>query len=254
MNDMKKFNFKILGLIAITAILATSCGLKKMVKKYPTVSAKYEMVPNQPLETNGTSDYTMKIKVTVKGTIPPKYFHKKAIVEFTPVLKYDGGSTSLKKYTITGQKVKEPKGDIQINKKMGGSFTYSDIIVYKPEMNKSELVVNPVAKLKKKVINLDKRGDFKLCDGVIYTSTRVGKDEDISIADHGYEKETFVTKSGNIYFAYNDAKLNMKIELNKKPENVTKLKELTDFINLGLKFFSQLFKRFIGFVIASSSG
>ncbi len=232
---MKKFNFKILGLIAMTAILATSCGLKKMVKKYPTVSAKYEMIPNQPLETNGTTDYTMKINVTVKGTIPPKYFHKKAIVEFTPVLKYDGGSTELKKYTITGEKVKEPKGDMTISKKTGGSFTYTDVIVYKPEMNKSDLVVNPVAKLKKKTINLDKKGDFTLGYGVIYTSTRVGKDEDLSVADHGYEKETFVTKSGNIYYAYNDAKINMKLEQNKKPENVTKLKELTDFVNLSLK-------------------
>jgi tetratricopeptide (TPR) repeat protein len=177
----------------------------------------------------------MKINVTVKGTIPPKYFHKKAIVEFIPVLKYNGGQTELKKYVITGEKVKEPKGDITITKKSGGSFTYTDVIVYKPEMNKSELVVNPVAKLKKKTTNLDKKGDFKLGDGVIYTATRVGKDEDLSIADHGYEKETFVTKSGNIYYAYNDAKINMKLDQNKKPENVTKLKDLNDFINLGLK-------------------
>ncbi len=229
MNDMKKFNFKILGLIVVIAILATSCGLKKMVKKYPDV--KYEIKPNEPLETNGTSDYTMKIKVNVSGTIPPKYFHKKATVEFVPVLKYDGGSTELKKYTLTGEKV-EPKGDIIITKKNGGSFSYTDEIVYKPEMNKSELVVNPTAKLKKKSLGL---GERKLNDGVIYTSTRVGQDEDITIAPDGYEKETFVSKSGNIYYAYNDAKINMKLEQNKKPENVTQLQDLTTFINTGLK-------------------
>jgi len=232
---MKKFNFRILGLIALIAIVATSCGLKKMVKKYPTVSAKYEMVPKEPLEANGTSDYSLKVKVTVKGTIPPKYFHKKAIVEFTPVLKYEGGQTELKKYVITGEKVKEPKGDITMTKKGGGNFTYTHTFDYKPEMNKSELMVNPVAKLKKKTTNLDKKGDFKLGDGVIYTCTRVGKDEDLTLAEHGYEKETFVTKSGNIYYAYNDAKINMKLEQNKKPENAAKLQDLTDFINLGLK-------------------
>jgi len=231
MNDMKKFNFKILGLVALIAIVATSCGLKKMVKKYPNV--KYEILPNQPLETNGTSDYTQKINVKVKGTIPPKYFHPKVTVEFVPVLKYDGGTTTLKTLTIVGQKVKTDVTPVTvISKKTGGTFEYNDVIVYKPEMNKSELVVNPTAKLKKKSLGL---GERKLNDGVIYTSTRVGQDEDPSLAEHGYEKETFVTKNGNIYFAYNDAKLNMKLAQNQKPENVTKLKELTDFISLGLK-------------------
>ena len=71
---MKKTNLKFLAtLLAITTLL-WGCGLGKMVKKYPEV--KYEVKP-EVLETNGG-----KISVTVTGTIPAKYFNKKATAAF----------------------------------------------------------------------------------------------------------------------------------------------------------------------------
>ena len=167
---MRSISFKIVAAIIVVAAVLSGCGLTKMQKKYETV--KYEVTPTV-LETNGG-----KISVTIKGTIPVKYFNKNATVEFAPVLKYDNGTTALKPMTLQGEKIKG-SGTL-IKNKEGGTFTYTDVIDYKPDMNKSELIVNPKASLKKKSINL---GERKLCDGVIYTSERIEKEGDVLLAE-----------------------------------------------------------------------
>ena len=220
---MKKTNLKFLAtLLAITTLL-WGCGLGKMIKKYPEVT--YKVVP-EVLETNGG-----KINVTVTGTVPAKYFNKKAVVDFTPVLKFNGGEYALKSLTLQGEKA---KGDgTVINSKTGGSFTYTDVVTYKPEMNKSELLVDCKAKLGKKEAVLTSR---KLADGVIYTSTRVVSDEKsvLSIKENTpelptLEKSVPVTKTADIYFAYEKSDINMKVPGNMKEENIKKFNELKEF-------------------------
>lgn len=170
-----KSKFFSISFLAIV-LLFTSCDIQKMAKKYDTV--KYKTTP-QVLETHGG-----KINVSVKGNIPPKYFGKKVVVDFTPVLKWDGGSYTCKSIKIGGEK--SEGSDVKINKKGGGSFTWSDVITYQPEMNSSELVVNAKATKGKKTVEF---GEVKLADGVIYTSTRIGRDEDLALAEHGYKKK-----------------------------------------------------------------
>jgi outer membrane protein OmpA-like peptidoglycan-associated protein len=193
-----------------------------MAKKYDTV--KYETTP-QVLETHGG-----KINVSVKGNIPPKYFGKKVVVDFTPVLKWDGGSYTCKSIKIGGEK--SEGSDVKINKKGGGSFTWSDVITYQPEMNSSELVVNAKATKGKKTVEF---GEVKLADGVIYTSTRIGRDEDLALAEHGYKKEVIVSKTATLYFDYNSSKLYDNQKLNKLEENKKLVQELKDFIALNWK-------------------
>ncbi|MFA6923923.1 MAG: hypothetical protein WC223_06680 [Bacteroidales bacterium] len=218
---MRKMNLKSLAAMIVVALIVASCGLGKMVKKYPTV--KYEVTP-EVLETNGG-----KISVTVNGTIPPKYFHKKAIVDFTPVIKYDGGEVALKTLTLQGEKA---KGDGTVIKYTdGGSFSYTDIVAYKPEMNKSELRVNAKAKLKKEV----PLGDRKLADGVIYTSERINEDYISNAADHKFQKEELVTNTANLYFPFAESKIDMKLPNNKKKENADLLNALKEFSVNGWK-------------------
>jgi len=220
---MKRINILVIAVLAISVLMISGCGLKKMVKKYDTV--KYEATPN-PLEMHG-----QKIKVTVKGTIPDKYFHKKASFVFTPVLKYDGGSTTLKSITLKGEKSKVD--GILIKKKGTGTFTYEDVIDYVPAMNKSELHANAKAKIKKKEAEMK---EVKLADGVKYTPVRIGHGETV-LADppHGYEIETIISKTANIYFQQNLHNEDWNLPYNKKPENIAALKELYYFINLGWK-------------------
>jgi hypothetical protein len=50
------------------------------------------------LETHGG-----EVDVTIRGTYPENYFNKKAIVEVTPVIVYDGGETALKSIMLQGK-------------------------------------------------------------------------------------------------------------------------------------------------------
>lgn len=221
---MKRISILTFTALLLTGLfMMTGCGLKKMVKKYNLV--RYETAPN-PLETHG-----QKIKVTIKGSIPEKYFHKKATVEFTPVLKYEGGSTTLKSITLQGEKV--VGSGIVMNKKTSNTFTYEDVIDYKPAMNKSQLVVNCKAKLKKKEVEL---GEVKLADGVIYTSERIGKGENVMpVPPHGYEKEVIVEKTASIFFQQNKSALDWNQPYNKMSENIQAINDLKAFLQNGWK-------------------
>lgn len=227
---MRNANLKVLAALVLAVFLVSGCGLSKMVKKYNTV--KFKATP-EVLETHGG-----KIAVTVDGTIPAKYFHKKATVEFTPVLKYGTGETKLKTITLQGEKA---IGDGQkVGYKSGTSFNYTDVIDYNPAMNASELNVNPKASLKKKSVNL---GEVKLADGVIYTSERVGRDfDDLQVAEHGYELETIIGEAANLYFEYNKSNLNQNMSLNKDQVAKDKLAALDTFLmkNWKIKAFEVL--------------
>lgn len=217
---MKKLG-KILFLATVVIFVTSCCGLKKMVKRYDEV--KHISNP-EVLETHGG-----KVAVEIRGTFPDKYFDKRAVVEFQPVLKYEGGTLPLKSIKIKGEKVKEGEGST-IKKKGGGSFTYVDTFDFIPEMKSSQLVVNAKGSRKKKSAEFS---EIKLADGVIATSTRIGWDEEPALAAHGYAGPKTITKKANHYFDYNDARLLSAQKLNKKQENIDKIKELQNFIELG---------------------
>ncbi|MEI6695165.1 MAG: hypothetical protein WCO13_03765 [Bacteroidota bacterium] len=232
---MKNKSIKLLSALFLVTILFSSCNsLSKMVKKYGEV--KYEVTPN-PLEVHGD-----KVVITIKGTIPAGYFNKNAAAYMQPVLKYEGGSTTLKSVYLKGEKV-QGEGTT-INSKTGGSFSYSDVIDYKPEMNKSQLVVNPIAHLAKKeavkesstrenVKVLKKAvelGETKLADAMIYTSQRIKPLGTTILTPDGYEKETIANKKATLYFLVNVFNLNFKIDLNKTVEAQLGVKELNEYI------------------------
>ena len=214
----------------------TGGNLKEMEKKYGLV--KYETTP-PVLTEKGDS-----VAVTIKGTFPPKYFAQKAAMYFEPELKYAGGSYPLKPMHIKGEKV---QGDGTLIKyKEGGTFTYTTVFPYKPEMNTSELVVAPIIyeakektyakkdeiKTKAKFIALP---DRKLVPGVIYTPTRILNDQTTLIADHGYKKEVIQSKTGVIYFKKNMYDLDFKHGINKTNDAKDLLTSLKDFIQQGWK-------------------
>ena len=127
---MKKFKFNYLVSIVTAVVFLSSCGgLKKMADK--ATDLKNNVTPN-PLEMHAE-----KVPVTIAGTIPPKYFDKKAILVVTPVLKYGTAEYALKTQTLQGEKVKD--NNPVISYKQGGSFNYTDVIPYADAMRVSEL-------------------------------------------------------------------------------------------------------------------
>ena len=221
---------KLFSALALSAMILSSCGLGKMVKNYPLV--KYEMQP-EVLETHGG-----QISVKVNGTIPEKYFHKKAVVEITPYLEFEGGTKELSKTILKGEKA-QGSGTV-INKKSGGSFTWSETFPYDPKYNASDFKVKATATLGKEPLTL---GVLKLGDGVIYTSTRIVNDEELLVADKEtarklgmdlseyYETETIITETGDIYYVVNRDELNFRYELNKTDAAKAGLEELKAFLD-----------------------
>ncbi len=199
---------------------------KKMAADFEKV--QLEAIPS-PLEERGDS-----IEVTIKGTFPPKYFDKKAVMCFTPVLKYDGGETAFETMNFKGEAV---AGDgTLVSYANGGSFSYTSKIPYDPAMEVSELVVAPVIYTYEGEIydnsqSAQENGskmfvapERKLDDGTIHTSKYLRNTEVLAWAPHAYEKITISTVQSDLYFRVNRSTLNWKIPLNKDDENYDKLK------------------------------
>jgi tetratricopeptide (TPR) repeat protein len=156
---MKKIrNYFILVLAAV--FLGSCSGLNKMKKEAGDI--KYEVTP-KVLEAHGGM-----VDLTIKGSFPEKYFNKKATLEVTPVLTYEGGETPFDKVQVLqGEKVQANNKVISYT---GGDFTYTSSIPYTDAMKKSELVLRTTAKMNDKSLDFD---PLKLADGVIATSTLV---------------------------------------------------------------------------------
>ena len=212
------------------------CNVKSMEKNYGLV--KFETTP-AVLTKKGDS-----VVVTIKGTFPEKYFCPKAAMYFEPVVKYEGGSYTLKPMHLMGEKI---TGDgTMIKYKEGGSFTYTTMFPYKPEMAVSELVVAPIVyEAKDKVIT--KKDEIKinakyaempsrdLAPGIINTDMLVSLDMIPTIADHGYQKEVLVSKTGVIYFRINVFNLDLKFDLNKAKPAQDNLADVVAFVKQGWK-------------------
>ena len=144
-------------LMAIVVALFSSCT------KMGPLSADYFTVTPQVLEAVGG-----KVPATINGKFPEKYFKKKAVVEVTPVLKWNGGEAKGQSATFQGEKVEG--NDQTISYKVGGNYTMRTSFDYVPEMANSELWLEFKAKIGKKEITIPA---VKVADGVISTSELV---------------------------------------------------------------------------------
>ncbi|MCD8184094.1 MAG: tetratricopeptide repeat protein [Bacteroides sp.] len=145
-------------LVALVAVLA-SCS------KMGELSSDYFTVTPQVLEAVGG-----KVPATINGKFPEKYFKKKAVVEVTPVLRWDGGEAKGQSVVFQGEKVEG--NDQTISYQAGGSYTMRTSFDYVPEMAKSELYLEFEAKVGNKEIVIPA---VKVADGVISTSELIGQ-------------------------------------------------------------------------------
>ncbi len=182
--------------LAATVVLSSCNSLNKMASKYGTVS--YSVTPN-PLEMHGDS-----IKVAISGKFIPKYYWVKATVKVTPVIKTPSGEVELKSKTFVGPKVKNPAKDAQVIAKEGGSFSYNDIIAYKPEMTNStlELKANGSYKSKSKDFPQVKIADATIITPLLVSNevkTLMGKGEMPKTQTFGYDANiNFLINQSNV--------------------------------------------------------
>ena len=143
-----------LPLVALLVIALSSCG------KMGELSSDYFTTNPEVLEAVGG-----KVPVTITGKFPEKYFKKNAIVEVTPVLRWNGGEAKSQPATFQGEKVQG--NDQTIAYKAGGTYTMKANLDYVPEMAKSELYLDFKIKRGKKESTIP---SVKIADGVIATS------------------------------------------------------------------------------------
>lgn len=145
-------------------LMAMVVALSSCSNKMGALSSDYFTVTPQVLEA-----VAGKVPATINGKFPEKYFNKKAVVEVTPVLKWEGGQVKGQPAVFQGEKVEG--NDQAISYKMGGNFTMKTVFDYVPEMAKSELYLEFNAKVGKKTIAIPA---VKVADGVISTSELLG--------------------------------------------------------------------------------
>ena len=144
-----------LPLLLLMVVAFSSCS-----KKMGALSSDYFTTTPQVLEA-----VAGQVPVTINGQFPAKYFKKKAVVEVTPVLRWDGGEAVGTPAVFQGEKVEG--NDPTISYKLGGNYTMRTSFTYVPEMAKSELYLVFNAKVGKKTVNIPA---VKIADGVIATS------------------------------------------------------------------------------------
>ena len=151
-----KFFLSLVGALMLAAFSACSSKMGELSSDYFTVTP-------QVLEAvNG------QVPATINGKFPEKYFNKKAIVEVTPVLRWEGGEAKGQPSVFQGEKVQG--NDQTISYKMGGNYTMKTSFDYVPEMAKSELYLEFKATVGKKTVEIPA---VKIADGVIATSELV---------------------------------------------------------------------------------
>ena len=197
--------------IRLSVIAASLLALCSCSNKLGELSADYFTVTPQMLEAvNG------EVPATISGTIPAKFFPKKAVITVTPVLKWDGGSANGDAYTFIGEKV---EGNSQvISYKNGGNITMKTSFDYVPEMAKSELYLEFAAKVKKKTKSMPA---VKVADGVLATAelyTHTTASTKPAYAQDAFQRIIKQAQQANIMFLIQQANLRYS-ELNSAQMN-----------------------------------
>lgn len=206
---MNTFRFLKLTAIAATATLFAACGgLNTMLKDAPTVT--YKVDPN-PLQMHADS-----VAVTITGQYPAKFFNKKAVMEVTPVLKWEGGELAYKTQTLQGEAV-EANATI-ISFETGGSFNYTAKIPFQEGMEISKLVIRAKATVKDKSVEFP---ELEIGQGVITTPNLVHLTANEIEAMHQFKKVESLTASADINYVINQAVIRPK-EL--KDQDITAFK------------------------------
>ena len=200
-----------MSLVAVGMLFSSCDALKKM--KQGAEDVKYTVNP-PVLELVGN-----EVAISVNGTYPPNYFNKNAVVTLTPTLQSGSNELDFETYKVQGESVNDNN---KVIKYAGGTFSYSSKVAYKPEFQRSELILKATASLpKKKNKSLD-FDPYKLADGIVTTCLLVEKNGKSSFAPHNFVRITPESYETDIKYM---------IQQSEVRATETKKPELTAFID-----------------------
>lgn len=190
---MKRNSLKLLGLLLLGLVVAACSNPKKMAKMASLVST--ECNP-QVLEA-----VAGKIQANYTVTFPEKYFAKKAVLEITPVMVYDGGEVAGPVFTLQGESILENNQVVSFEN--GGSFSTTAVFDYVPGMEKAVLELRATVYNKSKLKKFVYPEPFKIADGTNTTYMLVKTQGTPSFEADKYQKIIAETKEAQVLYLIN---------------------------------------------------
>ena len=215
----------LLPAFALLLALPGCGGLGKMEKTLEELN--FTMDP-EPLIMRGG-----EVSLSLSGTFPEKYFAKKAIIEATPVLVWDGGEAAFKTQGFQGE---DAAGNYTVVPfKSAKSFDYSATVTYQDGMEDG-------ARLELRISGTmgSKSMDFEpvvLGDGVITTPNWVQSDDRFVIGEDDFQRVVSYTQEAEINYEYNRSRVR-SAELRDDD-----MKEMKEFVSFAADHDSVMLKR-----------
>ena len=177
--------------IAVLGVAAACSSPEKMAEMAENVIVKTEPAVLEVV--------AGKIDAAVTVTYPEDYFHKKAILEVTPVIVYEGGEVAMEPYVFQGESVKD---NYEVVPSAGATVTKDVHFDYVPGMEKSYLELRGVVKHKKKSVDMPVK---KAADGANTTYMLVCKDGALDLKADNYQEVIKQTAEGQILYTINSS-------------------------------------------------
>ena len=186
--------------MAIVAIAAVGCASpEKMAEMAESVTVTCDPSPLEVV--------AGKIDATVSVTYPADYFHKKAILEVTPVIVFDGGEATMTPFMYQGEKVKD---NYTVVSSDGQTVTEKVHFDYVEGMEACHLELRGVVIYKARTWDLPIK---KVADGANTTYMLVGlggKAGHVAYKADNYQEVIPQTAEGQILYTINSADVRRK--------------------------------------------
>lgn len=190
---MKRNSLKLLGLAFLGLAIAACSNPKKMAKMASMVTTECEP---QVLEA-----VAGKINATYTVTFPEKYFAKKAILEITPVLVYEGGEIKGDVLTLQGEGILE--NNRVVSYEQGATISTPVVFDYAEGVEKATLELRATVYNKARTKKADVPEPFKIADGTNTTYMLVNTMGTPSFEADKYQKIIPETKEAQILYLIN---------------------------------------------------
>ena len=177
--------------VAVLGFAAACSSPEKMAEMAENVLVKTEPAVLEVVAGN--------IDAAVTVTYPEDYFHKKAILEVTPVIVYEGGEVAMEPFVFQGESVKD---NYEVVPSAGSTVTKNVHFNYVPGMEKSYLELRGVVKHKSKSIDMPTK---KAADGANTTYMLVCKDGALDLKADNYQEVIKQTAEGQILYTINSS-------------------------------------------------
>ena len=177
--------------VAVLGFAAACSSPEKMAEMAENVLVKTEPAVLEVVAGN--------IDAAVTVTYPEDYFHKKAILEVTPVIVYEGGEVAMEPFVFQGESVKD---NYEVVPSAGATVTKDVHFSYVPGMEKSYLELRGVVKHKSKSVDMPTK---KAADGANTTYMLVCKDGALDLKADNYQEVIKQTAEGQILYTINSS-------------------------------------------------